>query len=223
MPGRDGGGEGDARLNLVTEDGKVAIGELPDPADIDVATAEEVVRQAQKLIEIQIASANAVDQKIVLLLQQAVTLASAAFAASGVAFSSAAGSWLSGWGGPAFLATGSLALLAAFNAGHALGPAQLSAPGVVPSSVWKAGYVDRGRVAFYGNVLGALERAIDANTAIAQQSGRRYRRTLLILVSAPLAGILVAAIRWSLATHHWWPLPILAVLAPLALFRAIRA
>ena len=222
MPGRDRGGEDGAGLRMA-ENGKVVADELPDPADIEPATAEEVVRQAQKVIETQIAAANAVDQKIVLLLQQSVTLASAAFAACGVAFSTGAGAWLSGWGGYAFLATGSVALLAAFNAGHALGPSQLSAPGIVPSTVWRAGFVDRGRVAFYGNVLGALERAIDSNNVIAQRSGRRYRLTLLILVSAPLAGIVVAAIYWALSSRTWWPVPILAILSAVGLFRAARS
>ena len=214
MPGRDGGGEGGAGLRMdgaADHDHAAAPPILPDPGQVPEKVAEEILRQAQKLIETQIAASNALDAKLNAVVQQCITLTLASFAAA--ASSLARDAWLPPAAAVGLTLAALLWSLAAVLAVRGLNTSEVDAPARRPRRLWRAGIADIGLVQTYALIAGELDAGISRNTERAKVTARRYGVALKIMTVAPMAGLAVAVLATVLMAS-WWLIPILLILVP---------
>ncbi len=102
---------------------------------INEAMAEELVRQAQAVIQAQLAAGDAVTTTLTTLLTQSITLSLASLGAASLHFSPT-GAWLPWWAA-GFLAGAGLGwIMAAVYAVFALRPIRWDAPGISPRKLW---------------------------------------------------------------------------------------
>jgi hypothetical protein len=186
---------------------------LPDPDRVPKEIAEEILRQAQKLIETQIAANTALETKISAIARQSTTLTLAALAGAAASFGREA--WLPPSAGVGLIVAALIWFSAARVAFKALGAAELDHPARRPLRLWRAGIADIGEVRTYALIAAELDAGFVRNAEEAKRAARRYGTALMLMTEAPLAGASVALIHAAFASG--WPIPILLVLAAGAL------
>jgi hypothetical protein len=161
---------------------------LPDPTQVHDRVAEEILRQAQKLIETQIAASTALDAKLNAVVQQCITLTLAALAGAASAF--VPGAWLPVAAAIGLMAAALLWSVAAGMAVQGLNTSEIDAPARRPRRLWRAGIADIGVVRGFALIAAELDDSFARNS-------QRATATADAALSA-----------W------WWPVPILLILLP---------
>lgn len=184
---------------------------LPDPAQVHEKVAEEILRQAQKLIETQIAASTALDAKLNAVVQQCITLTLAALAGAASAF--VPGAWVPVAAAIGLMAAALLWSMAAGLAVQGLNTSEIDAPARRPRRLWRAGIADIGVVRGFALIAAELDDGFARNSRRAAATAARYKVALTLMVRAPLAGAAVALAYAALAAA-WWPIPILLLVVP---------
>ncbi len=183
---------------------------LPDPGQVPEKVAEEILRQAQKLIDTQIAASNALDTKLNALVQQCITLTLAALAGAASAFVREA--WLPVAAAVGLMAAALLWSAAAWLALRGLGTSEIDAPARRPRRLWRAGIADLGVVQTFAVIAAELDDSFARNSRRATITASRHKAALTLMVRAPVTGV-AAALTYVILAEFRWPTPILVVLA----------
>ncbi len=184
---------------------------LPDPEQVHEKVAEEILRQAQKLIETQIAASTALDAKLNAVVRQCITLTLAALAGAASAF--VPGAWVPVAAAIGLMAAALLWSIAAGLAVQGLNTSEIDAPARRPRRLWRAGIADIGVVRGFALIAAELDDGFARNSRRAAATASRYKVALTLMVRAPLMGAAVALAYAALSTA-WWPIPILLVVVP---------
>jgi hypothetical protein len=184
---------------------------LPDPTQVHDRVAEEILRQAQKLIETQIAASTALDAKLNAVVQQCITLTLAALAGAASAF--VQGAWLPVAAAIGLMAAALLWSVAAGMAVQGLNTSEIDAPARRPRRLWRAGIADIGVVRGFALIAAELDDSFARNSQRATATAARYKAALTLMIRAPIAGAAIA-LAYAALSAWWWPVPILLILLP---------
>ncbi len=184
-------------------------GSLPDPERVPKEVAQEILRQAQKLIETQIAASTVLDGKISEIARQSTTLSLAALAGAAASFGK--DPWLPPSAGIGLVAAAIAWFGAARLAFKALNAAELDHPARRPWRLWRAGIADQGEIRTYALIAAELDAGFVRNAERAKKAALRYRRVLFLMTEAPVISV-IAAVLHAITGTGWWPIPILLIL-----------
>lgn len=161
----------------------------PTPIE-DAKSAEEILRQAQLLIQGQIDANKSLDAKAMSVMQASLSLAGASLGAAALAVADRP--WLPGWA-----SAGLIAMAVAFGAAACLAAWMLrvtntAAPALRPATLLEQQLHEVPARELYLFVAYELNRAIEQNEHLAKVAGRRLTRALYASLSAPGFGVAVA-------------------------------
>jgi hypothetical protein len=158
----------------------------------DPATAQEILRQAQTLIQAQIDASKVIDAKLMSILQACLSLMVASL--GGAAFAFAPNSWLPVWSGAGLATTGSLFGIGAALAFWSLRVGPLGAPAIRPMALMDRDVHKLPAQQGYLAIAFELNRVIELNDRLARHAAARAARPFYFALAAPVLGAAAAAI-----------------------------
>lgn len=175
--------------------------QAPGPAAgpaLDEKMAEEVLRQAQEVIRVQLSAGDALEAKLTTLLAQATTLLAQAVqlavASLGAAsLAEGAAGWLPPWAAAGFLISSVGWFVAAVTALRGLRAKDWYPPGFEPRNLWRSEVLQPDRTAAgFLYVALAMSRMIEDNrpNIVDLKSALAWTRSILLL--SPLLGLVGA-------------------------------
>jgi hypothetical protein len=156
----------------------------------DVASAQEILRQAQALIAAQIDASKAIDTKATSVMQASLSLAGASL--GGAALSLGDRAWLPAWGAAGLFAMAAAFITAAYLAAWTLRVTNIAAPALRPATLIEQGMHEVPARQVYLFIAFELNKAIEVNEARAREAGQRVTRALYASLSAPAVGVVCA-------------------------------
>lgn len=163
------------------------------PPDVDAHSAEEILRQGERLLAGQFDASKALDGKAISVLQASLSLGGASLGAATLAFARDA-AWLPWWASAGLAAGGFTFLLAAYLAAIALRTLQLEAPAVRPKTLLDISAQTLPVVQLRLALAFELDRRIAGNERKARQQARRVDDAMRAALSAPVIGAAACAL-----------------------------
>jgi hypothetical protein len=159
----------------------------------DADSAEEILRQGERLLAGQFDASKALDSKAISVLQASLSLGGASLGAATLAFSRDA-AWLPWWASAGLAAGGFTFLLAAYLAAIALRTVQLEAPAVRPKTLLDISAQTLPVVNLRLALAFELDRRIAGNERKARQQARRVDEAMRAALVAPLIGAAIGGL-----------------------------
>lgn len=161
----------------------------------DVASAQEILRQAQAVIMAQTDAMKGIETKSVSLLQATLSLSTASLGGAALALGAkpdAPAAILSPVAGLGLAVAGVFFALAAIRAALALRPTNFAVAALRPGELLAVGYDRQPARQVYLAIAFELDTAISTNDALGRKAARRFEMALFIALSAPVMGGLAA-------------------------------
>ena len=165
------------------------------PESTDAAMAQEVLRQAQTLLQAQVDASKVIDAKLMSILQASLSLMVAALGGAAFAFSPASpADWVPTWAGVGLATTAAMFGIAAAAAVWSLRFAQIGAPAMRPMTLIDRGVHELPARQGYLAIAFELNRVIELNDRAARQAAARAAAAFYFALAGPAAGALAAAV-----------------------------
>jgi hypothetical protein len=168
------------------------------PEHADAAMAQEILRQAQTLLQAQVDASKVVDAKLMSILQASLSLMVAAL--GGAAFAFAPNAWVPAWAGVGLATTAAMFGVAASAAVWSLRFAQIGAPAIRPMTLIDSRVHELPARQGYLAIAFELNRVIEVNDRAARRSASRAAAAFYFALAGPAAGAIAAAV----AAHGNW-------------------